>query len=35
MDSNYQTPKESEIEYALKRAIKIFMLYLKHYKEIK
>ncbi|MDE7175245.1 MAG: TetR/AcrR family transcriptional regulator [Helicobacter sp.] len=35
MDSNYQAPKDSEIEYALKRAIKIFMLYLKHYKEIK
>lgn len=35
MDSNYQPPKDSEIEYALKRAIKIFILYLKNYKEMK
>ncbi|TLD83925.1 TetR/AcrR family transcriptional regulator [Helicobacter sp. MIT 11-5569] len=35
MIPNYVRPSADEIHRAAKRAIKIFMLYLKHYKEIK
>lgn len=35
MIPNYTCPNKEEIHHAVTRAIKIFMLYLKHYKEIK
>lgn len=31
---NYPIPNEQEIQHIVKRAVKIFMLYLQHYKEI-
>lgn len=34
MQKDYQYPNKDEIERTVKRSVKIFMLYLKHYKEI-